>query len=283
MYSEQQIVEINFLCVHKKLRQKRLAPVLIKEITRRVNLFEIFQAVYTAGCYLPKPLCTSRYYHRNLNPKKLIDVGFSYLPRDTTMARQIKNYQVPKETFIKGFRKMEMKDCKQVLKLLNDYFKMKNLEFYPVFTLGDIKHWFLPIENVVYTYVVENPKTHLIDQFVSFYNLPSSIIKHPVHKILNAAYLFYYVPKKFDENESPREGEEDISIWEGKYLKELMKDALISAKLADFDVFNCLDILDNHLFLDELKFGRGDGSLHYYMYNYRCRNVLPEKLGLVML
>lgn len=30
--------EINFLCVHKSLRSKRLAPVLIKEITRRVNL-----------------------------------------------------------------------------------------------------------------------------------------------------------------------------------------------------------------------------------------------------
>jgi hypothetical protein len=32
------MVEINFLCVHKRLRSKRLAPVLIKEITRRVNL-----------------------------------------------------------------------------------------------------------------------------------------------------------------------------------------------------------------------------------------------------
>lgn len=31
-------VEINFLCVHKNLRHKRLAPVLIKEVTRRVNL-----------------------------------------------------------------------------------------------------------------------------------------------------------------------------------------------------------------------------------------------------
>ena len=29
--------EINFLCVHKTLRAKRLAPVLIKEVTRRVN------------------------------------------------------------------------------------------------------------------------------------------------------------------------------------------------------------------------------------------------------
>ena len=39
------MVEINFLCVHKKLRSKRLAPVLIKEITRRVNCNGIFQVM----------------------------------------------------------------------------------------------------------------------------------------------------------------------------------------------------------------------------------------------
>lgn len=70
------IVEINFLCVHKKLRSKRVAPVLIREITRRVNLTGIFQAVYTAGVVLPKPVSTSRYWHRSLNPKKLIEVNF---------------------------------------------------------------------------------------------------------------------------------------------------------------------------------------------------------------
>ena len=55
------VVEINFLCVHKKLREKRVAPVLIREITRRVNLQGIFQAVYTAGVVLPKPVATCRY------------------------------------------------------------------------------------------------------------------------------------------------------------------------------------------------------------------------------
>lgn len=54
------LVEINFLCVHKKLRSKRLAPVLIKEVTRRVNMESIYQAVYTAGVYLPKPFGTCR-------------------------------------------------------------------------------------------------------------------------------------------------------------------------------------------------------------------------------
>ena len=57
---EKKMVEINFLCVHKKLRSKRVAPVLIREITRRVHLEGIFQAVYTAGVVLPKPVGTCR-------------------------------------------------------------------------------------------------------------------------------------------------------------------------------------------------------------------------------
>lgn len=40
--STMMMAEINFLCVHKDLRAKRLAPVLIKEITRRVNLHNIW-------------------------------------------------------------------------------------------------------------------------------------------------------------------------------------------------------------------------------------------------
>lgn len=55
------MVEINFLCVHKKLRSRRVAPVLIREITRRVNQEGIFQAVFTAGIVLPKPIATCRY------------------------------------------------------------------------------------------------------------------------------------------------------------------------------------------------------------------------------
>ena len=55
------MAEINFLCVHKKLRSKRVAPVLIREITRRVHLEGIFQAVYTAGVVLPKPVACCRY------------------------------------------------------------------------------------------------------------------------------------------------------------------------------------------------------------------------------
>ena len=89
--------EINFLCVHKKLRAKRLTPLLIKEITRRVNLKGVWQAAFTAGVVIPKPVATCRYYHRSINPKKLVDIGFSSLNARSTMARLIKLNKLPKE------------------------------------------------------------------------------------------------------------------------------------------------------------------------------------------
>ncbi|KAL0441386.1 UNVERIFIED_CONTAM: Glycylpeptide N-tetradecanoyltransferase 1 [Sesamum radiatum] len=67
-------------------------------------------------------------------------------------------------------------------------------------------------------------------------------------------------------------------------LLQLMNDALIVAKKKDYDVFNALDVMQNETFLKELKFGPGDGKLHYYLYNYRLRHVLrSSELGLVLL
>lgn len=77
--------EINFLCVHKKLRGKRLAPVLISEVTRRINKTNIWQAIYTAGTLIPKPFSNTMYYYRNLNYKKLIECGFCAKPKNKAM------------------------------------------------------------------------------------------------------------------------------------------------------------------------------------------------------
>ena len=38
-----------------------MAPLLIKEVTRRVNVTGIWQAVYTAGVVLPKPVTVCRF------------------------------------------------------------------------------------------------------------------------------------------------------------------------------------------------------------------------------
>lgn len=174
------MAEINFLCVHKKLRSKRLAPVLIKEVTRRVNLKDQWQAVYTAGIVLPTPITSSRYWHRSINPKKLIEIGFSRLAPRMTMARTIRLYKLPEAVSIPGFRKMEKEDAAVVANLLKEYLKQFNV--WIEFDEEEVKHWLYTREGVVHSYVVENPETKEITDFCSFYLIPSTIMNHDKYK-----------------------------------------------------------------------------------------------------
>ena len=184
--------EINFLCVHKKLRAKRLAPILIKEITRRVNRCDIWQAIYTAGATIPTPITGAQYWHRSLNPQKLIDVGFSYLPSGKTMTKYVKENRL-RSLQIPEMRPMVESDLAMVTELLNNH--LRNFKVHIHFTLDEVAHFLLPRDKVVYSYCVDGPrdsdgKIPVID-FFSFYCLPSQILRHPEHKILNVAYSFY--------------------------------------------------------------------------------------------
>jgi len=55
----------------------------------------------------------------------------------------------------------------------------------------------------------------------------------------------------------------------------------ISGQQKGFDVFNALDLMDNKTFLEKLKFGIGDGNLQYYLYNWKCPPMDPEKVRLI--
>ncbi|KAL3270448.1 hypothetical protein HHI36_020999 [Cryptolaemus montrouzieri] len=255
----QPMVEINFLCVHKKLRSKRVAPVLIREITRRVHLEGLFQAVYTAGIVLPKPVTSCRYWHRSLNPKKLIEVKFSHLSRNMTMQRTLKLFKLADAPKTPGFRKLTKADLAQTHKLLVSY--LQKFLLAPEFSLEEFTHFFLPRPNIVDSFIVE--REGKITDFVSYYTLPSTIMHHPNHKNLKAAYSFYNVST--------------VTPW-----IDLMNDALVSAKSLGFDVFNALDLMDNKEFLEPLKFGIGDGNLQYYLYNWKCPSMIPSELGLVL-
>jgi len=60
---------------------------------------------------------------------------------------------------------------------------------------------------------------------------------------------------------------------------------LILAKTLGFDVFNCLDLMDNEKFLEQLKFGKGDGCLHYYLFNWRVggqNGLTPKDVAVVL-
>jgi glycylpeptide N-tetradecanoyltransferase len=289
-------VEINFICVHKKLRSKRLAPILIKEVTRRVNLHGIFQALYTAGVVLPSPVSVCRYNHRPINWGKLHDVGFSYLPENVTKTQMIAKYTLRNQGKLKDLRRVKDADFDQVFDLLVKF--QKRYELVQNFTKEELKHWLLgnqelkDEDKVVQTFVVEDEETGKITDFFSFYLLPFTILENSQHDELGIAYLFYYASDVSFEETDQAKADQQLK----KRLVDLIGDALIIAKSLGVDVFNAVSCQDNNMFLSELKFGEGDGFLNYYLFNYKAKfisgglnesnHVDPSnlsKVGIVML
>ena len=227
-----------------------------------MNVAGRWQAVYTAGVVLPKPIAANRYWHRSLNPEKLVDVGFSSMNRRMTKPRLRKLFKLPTETKCAGLRVMEERDCEAAQKLLTTYLNKFSLHVH--FNLDEFKHCFLTREGVVYSFVIENASTKQVTDFISFYELPSTIMNNPKYNGMKAAYSYYNVVTSVK--------------WE-----EIMYDALILAKKRNFDVFNALDVMENSIFLKELKFKIGDGHLQYYLYNWKCKELQPSQVALVLL
>lgn len=303
---EMSMCEINFLCVHKELRSKRLAPKLIKEVTRRVNLKDIWQAVYTAGVVVPSPVADCRYFHRTLNARKLLEIGFTRLGPRMTQLRFERLQKLAPEPLIEGWRPMAKHDISAVAKLLNAH--LAKFALHLRFSDDEVRHWLLPREGVVSAYVVARPKTDAaadaaaaapapaaaaaaassgagasaaaaaapglsatndkgesIVGFASYYLLPSTVLRHAKHSDLKAAYSYYNV------------------AGDGVDLTRLMECALIAARNEGMDVFNALHLMQNETFFKELKFGPGDGTLHYYLYNWKCAKMKPSDVGIVLL
>uniref|UniRef100_A0A3Q2QWD7 Glycylpeptide N-tetradecanoyltransferase n=1 Tax=Fundulus heteroclitus TaxID=8078 RepID=A0A3Q2QWD7_FUNHE len=259
--TKRRLVQVKFLCVHKKLRLKRMTPVLIRELKRRVNQQGLCQAVYTAGTVLPTPISSCRYqWHRPLNPRKLMEINFPGLKHNMDLRRAQKFHRLPEVTKIKGLRPMTKEDASGIHSLLER--NLCNFHLSPLLSPQEVEHWFLPKENVNDTYVVEADDGTLSD-LVSFYSVSSRVLNHPVHSGLRAACLLYVV----------------CTATGGA---DLMQDTLVLAKSKGFDVFCALDVMDNVSFLEKLKFTISNKSVHYYLYNWTCPLMSPDKVGLVL-
>ncbi|XP_029134939.1 glycylpeptide N-tetradecanoyltransferase 2 [Labrus bergylta] len=258
--TEKRMVQVKFLCVHKKLRLKRMTPVLIRELTRRVNQQGIYQAVYTASVVLPTPLSSCSPWHRPLNPRKLNDVGYPGLRQNMNLQRALKFLRLPEVTKTPGLRPMTKKDVVGIRSLLQSHLCKFHLR--PMLSSEEVEHWLLPRKDVIDTYVVEGDDGTLTDM-VSFHSTSYKVLNHPVHTGLKAAVLLYVATTATDPG-------------------LLLEDTLVLAKSKGFDIFSALDVMDNKSFLEKLKFSVHDSSLYYYLYNWKCPNVSPDKVGLLL-
>lgn len=137
-----------------------------------------------------------RYWHRSLNPRKLVEVKFSHLSRNMTLQRTMKLYRLPdvkllisldagvccslprhrltqapsplpfapiKSTKTPGLRPMERRDIPQVTQLLQKY--LKRFQLAPTMGEQEVAHWFLPQDNIIDTYVVEVMKSQRLSHW----------------------------------------------------------------------------------------------------------------------
>lgn len=256
-------VKINFLCVHKKLRNKRMSPVLIQEIIRRIKLFGISQAIYTGINLLNKPIGTSKYWLRLINIKKIIESNCFQIPKKLTHKQAYRLYDLPTNPTIDGIRLLERKDLKIIKQLLNAYLNKFYLS--TIFNDEEIEHWCLPRDEIIYSYVVENEDKEIIG-FFSFYFLSFTILKNSIHKSLKVAYSFYNYIK------------DNCGIT----LSELIHNALIISKTKGCDLFQVLDLMDNMEFLEKEKFIKGSIDLHYYLFNWKYSTIEPKNIGIIL-
>ena len=267
--TEIKMAKVCLLCVKKEFRNKRLTPVLIQEITRRINLKNIWQGVYKTFYYLPKAFTKSQYHYRSINLKKLLDVQYTYLPNNKiSIGNAIKKYELPDEPKISGFRKMEEKDLEQIFNLILE--RNKKYKIHEILSIKEVEHWFLPKNNIVYTYILED-EGHKITDFCSFYSIQRTILNP--NKANEAANKYKKINFAF----------ELINYNTSISVKELLRSAIILAKQNNFDAYHCIDYKENVENFKELLFTEKIGKMKYYLYNFVCPETPIDDVSLMFL
>eukprot|EP00826_Nyctotherus_ovalis_P049233 TRINITY_DN5923_c0_g2_i3.p2 TRINITY_DN5923_c0_g2~~TRINITY_DN5923_c0_g2_i3.p2 ORF type:complete len:115 (+),score=28.92 TRINITY_DN5923_c0_g2_i3:73-417(+) len=64
-----------FCCVHTKYRSRRMTPIFIKEVHRRLQLRGIWCSYFASNRVISDPFTEAWYYHRCLNFRKLLAVS----------------------------------------------------------------------------------------------------------------------------------------------------------------------------------------------------------------
>eukprot|EP00915_Cephaloidophora_sp_WS-2016_P000104 GHVH01000183.1.p1 GENE.GHVH01000183.1~~GHVH01000183.1.p1 ORF type:complete len:508 (+),score=64.73 GHVH01000183.1:21-1544(+) len=310
-------VEINYLCAMKGFRELGLAPILISEITRRVRLTGVFQAVYTSGVTLPGSYVDCRYYHRTLDFEKLYAISFTHKPPNMTMEKLLKRLRVLREPIgieDGGFwRAPTIQDAPRMQELLLNSYRRVNcagiwkgtyynedgtLLFKDVDSFGTKLKADLQSEELdhlgpmrYYPLFSEEDIAHYL------ITIDESIVTCRVRE-LNGVVVdflsFYVLPSQVLGTKHQTTGEPHgvthlyaayAYLMAGQLLsrQELLKNALFFAKQKGYDVFNAL-VLGNQTvsLLEDLQFGGGDGSLHHYAFNWQGPRLKEKDIGLVL-
>ena len=254
------VCEVNFLAVHKKLREKRVAQVCIQEMMRRKRKHGFMQAFYTSGHSMPTPFTTVHYMNRFIDCERLVDCLYTHIPQDSTIDKMKKQFRLPPKQSIKlqgTARPMEKKDLPAVYKLYKA--QVERYKLYFKYSQDDVMHLLLPKDDIVWTYVVDGVGAEdksTVTDFISMYRLTQSTTSMEAQakgiSQMHSGGIYFY----------------GLTV---NSLEDMVKLALHYAKDdMECDALSAMTIMDNKpdLFEGKLGFVAGDGALHYYLVNW---------------
>ena len=247
---------VNFLCVHSRLRTKKLAPVLIWELARRVRVEKIYRAVFSGAGVPSKPFAAANYMHRPVSLKKVSACGYYPIPKDK-MATCQKRFAIP-NLLHSECRPMTEADVPAVTALLNE--SSAKFNYTLKFDEELVRHMFLPIKDLVFSYVIPGT-TSPIKGFFSFYLMEWTILNENAMSLtfLRAAYKWYTAG----------------IVEEKSLISDLVNRA---AKDAQADVINALGMSGSDDALTINKFEKGSRALEYYSYNYAVPPMKSDEM-----
>jgi glycylpeptide N-tetradecanoyltransferase len=262
---EMMVNDINYLCVHPKLRHRQLAEMLIEEITRLSLQDGTIVGSFTTQRYVPTPVCRIEFYHRPLNYNKLHKTNFIKLSNNETLEQSTSRFEIRYQHKHKVV-KMDICHMKDVYDLLSTYQDKYN--YYQIYSFEEFQHFFSN-SDIVSSFVILDDNGDILD-FYSYYRLPyyvkESDSNKKIPKFINAVYMHMYTSLNVTQ----------LTIF---------KSAMLCAYEQGNDVFNSTDVMENGdiLFDNFSKFCKGSGYLYYNFYNLACPDLSPKQICRVAL
>lgn len=250
--NELKLMDVDFLCIHPKIRKKGFAKKLIDEVVRQKINKNVFHGTFSGNTELNKQICDLKFYHRPINVKKLIKSNFLEVDNPDIEASE-KMFQINDE-LDENFVKFTDEYTDEVHNLLNTYLNDFPVHF--TFTKEQIKYLFINPHVNSYVYLQDGKVT----DFISITKTDYKVYKPKNISNIKIGTIFYYAPMN-------------------NTLYTLGKNLIIASKKEGIDVINCLDDMDNHKLINNLKFTQGTGTLKHYLYNWVGAHTEPTDIA----
>lgn len=242
-----QTVFVDFLTVHAKLRNKRLAPVLIQELTRQATNDGILLAYYSTVVEPSVPVATTKFFLYPLKLEKLIDAEYwRRPPPGVKLSSLVRTFSEIPPSSVEW---TATEDAKLLAKKLTAWAKSGGHQIFRLISEDDVRRW----QEAGFK-LYESPIG-----YIGYYILDNHSLLHST-LALKEVFILYVV---------------------GDSINELLKGLLGLARDDDADVIIATEqSLLSSKDLIEAKFKPSAEATNWFLYNYHHCPLTPRELFL---